>query len=56
MHSRKEKEKYFSKGTGGKSLMSAESLLKREEKLSVNIRLFCVGWNWLYAMQFSITV
>lgn len=36
------KRRNVSLSTGGKSLMSAESLLKEEENLSENIRLFCM--------------
>lgn len=36
------KRKTDSLSTGGKSLMSAEVLLKKEEKLSENVRLFCM--------------
>lgn len=36
------KRKTYSLSTGGKSLMSAESLLKKEENLSESIRLFCM--------------
>jgi hypothetical protein len=36
------RKKSFSKSTGGKSLVNAESLLEKEEKLSDHIRLFCI--------------
>lgn len=38
----RKRKNHFSESTGGKSLMNAESLLKEEEKLSANIRLFCM--------------
>jgi hypothetical protein len=42
VHSLRERKNPFSESAGGKSLMHAEILLEKEEKLSANIRLFCI--------------